>query len=307
MNQLLPTTKPAETALRKLRRQEISAKLVPFITFILTHLALVVLLFTSFFTVSQTVKILLAIVAVLCILGEMFYISLVAINWRRNVSALLDIQEKQRKAEEAARLKEKEDALALEQHRNNVLLNERQRRQQQPGIGRAPISNPLPPQQDFAAYTSNAPQQAGAIPPFPAQTPRRPFPQAQPNPNNTPQKGFPSFNNNGNGANQYATQLSTSTPPEVYSSLPNQGMAFPQVPDSTPRRPLTPAPGQTSQPTFPRYSNNGQQGFPQYPSNGAQPGFQQLQASDPQKTPRPNEGNNPNPQYRSRSAFDQHS
>lgn len=305
MNQLLPTTKPAETALRKLRRQEISAKLVPFITFILTHLALVVLLFTSFFTVSQTVKILLAIVAVLCILGEMFYISLVAINWRRNVSALLDIQEKQRKAEEAARLKEKEDALALEQYRNNVLLNERQRRQEKSGIGRsAPTSNPLQPQQDFAAYTSNAPQQAGVIPPFPAQTPRRPFPQAQPNLNNTPQKGFPLFNNNENGANQYATQHSTSTPPEVYSSSPNQGMAFPQVPDSTLRRSLTPTQGQ---PPLPRYSNNGQQGFPQYANNGAQPGFQPFQASDPQKTPRPNEGNNPNPQYRSRSAFDQHS
>jgi hypothetical protein len=206
-------------------------------------------------------------------------------------------------------LKEKEDALALEQHRTNVLLNERQRRQQQEGNGRsAPISNPLPPQQGFAAYTSNAPQQAGGIPPFPTHTPRGPFPQAQPNLNNTPQKAFPSFHNNGSGANQYATQLSTSTPPEVYSSSPNQGMAFPQAPDSTPRRPFTPASGQKPQPSFPRYSNNRQQqGFPQYANNAAQSGLQQFPTNDPQRTPRSNEGNNPNPHYRSQPTSDQHS
>lgn len=314
MNQLIPTSRPTEAALRRLKRQEIQAKLVPYVSFILTHLALVILLITSFFAdrmgINATLKIVLAVVAVLCILCEMIYIITVAVRWHRNVSALLDIQEKQRRTEEAARLKEKEDALTLEQHRNNVLLNERQRRQQhnvqnQPAsFASSPANSHLQPQQGFPSFTPNAPQQPAAATRFSTSTPRGPYPNFSAN--GAPRPSFPQFPNNGNGAQQPSPRFPNNTPPQASfsSSSPMQG--FPQFPDNTPRQSFTSAPDQAPQQTFNKYPDNvPQQPFPQYPNNGTPKGFPQFPSNPQPKTPHPEEGNGPNSQNRPWPTFDQ--
>ncbi len=129
MNQ--PLQRRTEIKIRRLdlHRQEIAAKTVPLVSFILTHVALVLFLAVAFFIdrlvpnsgQSLVIKLTLTVVAVLFIASEFFYAWLNSRRWKQNIMIIYQLEEEQRFAEEQERVRQQENAIAIEQLRNRAL------------------------------------------------------------------------------------------------------------------------------------------------------------------------------------------
>lgn len=120
----------------KLRQHESEAKLIPYISFILTHVALVLFLIVAFFidrfisnpSINITVKIVLAVIAVLFLASEWFYAIRTSLRWKKMIVTVAQLEEEQRLLEEQERQRQHENALAIEQLRNRALQLDLQRR-----------------------------------------------------------------------------------------------------------------------------------------------------------------------------------
>ncbi|GAC1371539.1 MAG: hypothetical protein NVS2B12_41510 [Ktedonobacteraceae bacterium] len=120
----------------KLRQHESEAKLIPYISFILTHVALVLFLIVAFFLdrfvpnpgMNLIVKIVLAVIAVLFLASEWFYAIRTSLRWKKMITTVAMLEEEQRMVEEQERQRQHENALALEQLRNRALQLDIQRR-----------------------------------------------------------------------------------------------------------------------------------------------------------------------------------
>ncbi len=120
----------------KLRQHESEAKLIPYISFILTHVALVLFLIVAFFvdrfisdpTTNITIKIVLAVIAVLFLASEWFYAIRTSLRWKKMIIMVAQLEEEQRLQEEQERQRQHENALAIEQLRNRALQLDIQRR-----------------------------------------------------------------------------------------------------------------------------------------------------------------------------------
>ncbi|HET8844648.1 MAG TPA: hypothetical protein VFN35_24470 [Ktedonobacteraceae bacterium] len=119
----------------KLRKRESEAKAVPYVSFILTHVALVLFLVLSFFidrflstgTNSLIIKILLAVLAVLLLASEWIYAIVTSRRWKKDIELLTQLEEEQRFREEQERARRQEDIIAAEQFRNRMLQGDIQR------------------------------------------------------------------------------------------------------------------------------------------------------------------------------------
>ncbi len=153
MNQQ-PQRNHQEIRLRRmeLQQQESAARSIPYISFILTHVALVLFLIAAFFvdrlipnsTVSLIVKITLSVIAVLFLASEWVYAIITSRRWKKNIAALLQLEEEQRSADEHEQQRQYENALAVEQLRNRALqYNLRSRRDQRAPSQPTPQSGPF--------------------------------------------------------------------------------------------------------------------------------------------------------------------
>jgi hypothetical protein len=87
------------------RRREGSAKIVPLLSFLLTHLALTAFLITTFLARDLDVKIFIVALGVLLIASEWIYTILISMRWRRDIVArLLAETDSQRSLEIAQRV-----------------------------------------------------------------------------------------------------------------------------------------------------------------------------------------------------------
>ena len=123
----------------ELRKQESIAKQIPYISFILTHIALVLFLIVAFFidrivtdpTIVLTTKITLSVIAVLLLASEWIYAITISGRWKRTISTLFQLEEEQRRFEEQERQRQHESQIAVEQLKNRVLQLDLQRRRDQ--------------------------------------------------------------------------------------------------------------------------------------------------------------------------------
>jgi hypothetical protein len=181
MNQQ-PQTPHQEIRLRRmeLQRQESEARSIPYISFILTHVALVLFLIAAFVidhlisdtTIGLVVKISMCVIAVLFLASEWVYAIITSRRWKKNIAALLQLEEEQRATNEQEQQRHYENALAVEQLRNRALqYNLRNRRDQRTPMQSAPPSGPFGRSQpgypsqpgyanqpDYTNYTSDNPR-----------------------------------------------------------------------------------------------------------------------------------------------------
>ena len=119
----------------KLRHYESEAKLIPYISFILTHVALVLFLVIAFFidrfianaNTSIIIKIVLATIAVALLASEWIYAIRTSLRWKKMITTLSKLEEEQLLTEMQERQRQHDNALAVEQLRNRALLLDRQR------------------------------------------------------------------------------------------------------------------------------------------------------------------------------------
>lgn len=125
----------------QLQKKEANAKAVPYISFILTHVALVLFLILTFFIdriigltpYNLAIKISLAIIAVLFLASEWIYAIVTSTRWKKDILLLLQLEEEQRHHDEQNRLKKQEELIAAEQFRNRILQADLQRHRSQTG------------------------------------------------------------------------------------------------------------------------------------------------------------------------------
>jgi hypothetical protein len=87
------------------KRREGSAKIIPFLSFLLTHLALTAFLIASFFVHDLSAKIFVAALGILLIASEWIYTILISNRWRRDIiGRLLAEADAQRALEIAQRV-----------------------------------------------------------------------------------------------------------------------------------------------------------------------------------------------------------
>ncbi len=161
-----------------LRRHEQAAKSVPYISFMLTHAALVLFLVAVFFVdrlvsmpaMDLPVKILLVCLGVLLVAAEWVYSIAISRRWKQDVRVLMQLEAAQRQREAEEQLRRQDEIIAAEQLRNRVLQADHQRLRSQQGQGGfgpvrsiRPVNPPAPPE----SY------RPPAFPPFPSFEPRR--------------------------------------------------------------------------------------------------------------------------------------
>ena len=167
----------------QLRKKEAAAKAVPYISFILTHVALVLFLVLTFFIdnfvgasmYSFAIKIALAVLAVLFLASEWIYAIVTSRRWKKDIALLLQLEEEQRHYEEHAKLKKQEEMIAAEQLRNRLLQVDLQRQRYQNGAqGRTSNVRSIRPDRSTPLYPLNAndaqvpfPSLNSNMPPFP--------------------------------------------------------------------------------------------------------------------------------------------
>ncbi len=140
----------------ELRRQESAAKLVPYISFIFTHVALVLFIVVAFFIdrlfnntgAVLTIKIALCVIAVLFLASEWIYAISNSRRWKKNIAIIHEIEEEQRLAEEQERQRQYENAMTVEQLKNRALQFDlqrlRERREEALPPGSTVYPRPLP-------------------------------------------------------------------------------------------------------------------------------------------------------------------
>lgn len=84
------------------RQREGGARVVPFLSFVLTHLALTVFLVSTFFLTDLTAKILVVACGVLLIAAEWIYTIVVSLRWKRDIAARLLAEEEQKQVKQNA-------------------------------------------------------------------------------------------------------------------------------------------------------------------------------------------------------------
>jgi small-conductance mechanosensitive channel len=138
------------------RREEGAAKTVPYVSFLLTHIALVLFLGAMFIvdylaldaTLKLSVKVALVALAVILIACEWIYAIRYSRRWRQDVQQLRQLEEQQYLSQEKDAFKQREDALIAQQQRNRLLeLSLRLRRKQNgdPTTPVPPTSTTMPP------------------------------------------------------------------------------------------------------------------------------------------------------------------
>lgn len=147
------TSNPIEVLLyrRERRRQEQAARVVPYVSFLLTHLALVLFLIALFFIdrivadslTRNIVKGLLVGSAILSLATEWGYTILCSRRWKRDILALERIQMQHYQFEEDERRKELEIALLQEQQKRRNLLFDVHFRQRQPRAETLPAAKTI--------------------------------------------------------------------------------------------------------------------------------------------------------------------
>jgi hypothetical protein len=118
-----------------LRKHEMAAKSVPYVSFILTHAALVLFIISAFFidrlvgtpSIATPVKILLVVVGVLLIAAEWIYAIMTSRRWKTDVLVLQQLEAEQRQREAEEKIRRQEEMIATEQLRNRVLQADNQR------------------------------------------------------------------------------------------------------------------------------------------------------------------------------------
>ncbi len=147
------TSNPIEALLyrRERRRQEQAARVVPYISFLLTHLALVLFLFALFFvdrllidpSARNIIKGLLVGCATLALATEWGYSILCSRRWKRDILALERVQMQHYQIEETERRKELETAFMQEQQKRRRLLFDLHFRQQRPRVETLPAAKTI--------------------------------------------------------------------------------------------------------------------------------------------------------------------
>jgi hypothetical protein len=143
------TRNPIELELirRERRKQESAAKTVPYISFILTHVALVLFLGALFLvdrlitnpTSNLTIKVVLVAAGVITLATEWAYAIISSVHWKRDILALQQAEEEQRRIEDEARRKLQEAEIAAERQKSlslmfDLQMRRRQERQLRPGV-----------------------------------------------------------------------------------------------------------------------------------------------------------------------------
>lgn len=222
----MPTYSQIDFLRLDLRRQELAAKSVPYVSFILTHVALVLFIVSAFFvdrlvgspSSVTPIRILLVGMGVLLIAAEWVYAIMTSRRWKNDVIILLQLEAAQHQREAEEKMRRQEEMIANEQLRNRVLQADNQRlRSQYQGFEQeafAPVRSvrPLnPPAQpdlgrEYGLYPSarsarpmNLPPPAspdqgreqGSYPSARSMRPMNPPPAAQPNTNRVP--AFPPY------------------------------------------------------------------------------------------------------------------
>jgi len=140
------------------RREEGAAKTVPYVSFLLTHIALVLFLAAMFivdFFVHATafnisIKVALAVLAIIFMICEWVYAIRYSRRWRQDVQQLRQLEEQQYLAQEKDAFKQREDALVAEQQRNRLLelsLRLRRKQNEAPAAGKRDFRSPFRKQQ----------------------------------------------------------------------------------------------------------------------------------------------------------------
>ncbi len=176
----------------QLRKKETSARAVPYVSFILTHAALVVFLILSFFidrllgpnTPDLAIKIVLAIGAVLLLAGEWIYSIITSRRWKKDIMLLFQLEEEQQYRDEQERLKQQEEMLAEERFRNRILQADLQRQRNLSTISAQQTSiKSVRPVKSLASFPPNSSE-----PQVPFFASQRPTPA--PTHNRTPQSPY---------------------------------------------------------------------------------------------------------------------
>lgn len=164
----LQTTNPIELEMAQfeLRKKESAARTIPYISFILTHAALVLFILTIFIvdrlvpdpTANLFLKVVIVVVGVLLLAGEWIYAIVSSRKWKKDISTLQQIAEAQRQLLLKEKLKQQEFALANERQRNQILQFEleQQRKRRENFRASSPPYQPLMdnsgPQEPFRTW-----------------------------------------------------------------------------------------------------------------------------------------------------------
>jgi hypothetical protein len=168
----LQTTNPIELEMAQfeLRKKESAARTIPYISFILTHAALVLFIITIFMvdrlvkdpTTNLLLKIAIVVVAVVLLASEWIYAIVSSRKWKNDILTLQQIAEAQRQIILTERVKQQEFALANEKQRNQILqfeLEQQRKRREHfrassPPYPQAPMNNGSP-QEPFRTWNQS--------------------------------------------------------------------------------------------------------------------------------------------------------
>ncbi|GAC1499794.1 MAG: hypothetical protein NVS2B12_06550 [Ktedonobacteraceae bacterium] len=107
----------AMRTLTEQRQREGSAKIIPFLSFALTHMALTAFIAASLFVIEHNLKIFMIVLGVLLIASEWIYTIIISIKWRRDIVTRVQAEAHSRQAVEAARQTIKDAHVDMERNR----------------------------------------------------------------------------------------------------------------------------------------------------------------------------------------------
>ncbi len=148
----------------ELHKQENAARSVPYISFILTHVALVLFLIAAFFidhvitnaTVNMVIKIALSVVAVIFLASEWAYAISSSRRWKKSILIYYQLEQEHREAEEIEMRRQQGEVIALEQLKNRALQFDLQRLRQRE-------QEQLPTHRPMHSFTADYPQQGNTF------------------------------------------------------------------------------------------------------------------------------------------------
>ncbi|GAC1402944.1 MAG: hypothetical protein NVS4B11_36910 [Ktedonobacteraceae bacterium] len=131
---------------RERRRQESAAKTVPYISFILTHAALVLFIGALFIVdrlvnspaANLTIKIIIVIIAVILLASEWIYAIISSLRWKRDIQTLQLIEEEHHHFEEEVKVKTQETAIMAERQKALMMMFDIQKRRRQERVPLVP-------------------------------------------------------------------------------------------------------------------------------------------------------------------------
>ena len=132
----------------QLRKKEAAAKAVPYVSFILTHVALVLFLLLSFFIDGMigsakdrlTIMIALALLAVAFLASEWIYAIITSRRWKKDLQLLLQVEEEQRHHLEREKIRRQEEVIVQQEFKNRILQEDLSRQRHQSSVQGHPYS-----------------------------------------------------------------------------------------------------------------------------------------------------------------------